>query len=389
MGDGNFAILLTPPGAAAIAVVRVAGPAVGRFLARHFSKAPRTGRAVHGELSDGAGNVIDDPVVVLAPDGAWADLNLHGGAWVVRSVMELARAEGFEVSESPGVPLPETAVDGADVLEREVLAYLPLAKTELALRTLLAQPAAWQGCGAAPRRAPLPPLPPGVGRGEGERKEASESERPANEHQSTPALTLTFSRRERGPELADRSLIHLLHPPRVAIVGAANVGKSTLANQLFAQERSITADRPGTTRDWVGEIANLDGLAVLLVDTPGVRQTDDAIERAAIERSGRVVEQADLVVVVLDATRSLEPEQAPLLRRHPDAIRVVNKADQLAAPGAGEWPGTRTVATTGQGVGPLRAAIRRRFLGDEPFDPARPRWWTERQRKLLEDTSGA
>lgn len=335
MGDGNFAMLLTPPGAAAIAVVRVGGPRMGEFLARHFSKAPRAGRAVHGELSDGDGQVIDDPVVVVAPDGAWADVNLHGGAWVVRSVMELARGAGFEVVESSGVPLPEAAVDGADVLEREVLAYLPLARTELALRALLAQPAAWGRSAAA-------------------------------------------------ADLGDRSLVHLLHPPRVAIVGAANVGKSTLANQLFAQERSITADRPGTTRDWVGEIANLDGLAVMLVDTPGVRASDDAIERAAIERSGRVVERADLVVVVLDATRPMEPEQGPLLRAYPDGICVVNKADRPFATGMAGVPGLRTVATNGQGVDDLRRAIRQRFLGDEPFDPGEPRWWTDRQRAALE-----
>src|SRR5205814_10504480 len=96
---------------------------------------------------------------------------------------------------------------------------------------------------------------------------------------------------------SDKTLHYLLHPPRVAIVGAPNVGKSTLANQLFAQERSITADLPGTTRDWVGEIANLDGLVVQLVDTPGIRDTSDAIERQAIDRSRHQIEQADLVVL--------------------------------------------------------------------------------------------
>src|SRR6185503_2714425 len=95
----------------------------------------------------------------------------------------------------------------------------------------------------------------------------------------------------------------MLHPPRVAIVGEANVGKSTLANQLFAQERSITADLPGTTRDWVGEVANVDGLPVTLVDTPGVRETADEVEREAIARSGEQVAAADLILLVLDATR--------------------------------------------------------------------------------------
>src|SRR5439155_5592202 len=98
--------------------------------------------------------------------------------------------------------------------------------------------------------------------------------------------------------LADRALTNLLSLPKVAIIGPANVGKSTLANQLFAQERSITADIPGTTRDWVGEIANIDGLAVQLYDTPGLREAADEIEAAAIERSRGVVDEADLLIVV-------------------------------------------------------------------------------------------
>src|SRR5690606_12064877 len=104
---------------------------------------------------------------------------------------------------------------------------------------------------------------------------------------------------------------------------------STLANQLFAQERSITADLPGTTRDWVGEIANLDGLAVMLIDTPGLRMTDDLVEREAIERSGQQVRAADLVVVVLDASVPAA-EQLAHRQAHPNALIVVNKCDRAA-----------------------------------------------------------
>src|SRR5205814_9358437 len=112
---------------------------------------------------------------------------------------------------------------------------------------------------------------------------------------------------------SDKTLHYLLHPPRVAIVGAPNVGKSTLANQLFAQERSITANLPGTTRDWIGELANLDGLIVQLIDTPGVRATDDEIERRAIAASAVQVESADLVVLMLDVSRPADREQAELI----------------------------------------------------------------------------
>jgi tRNA modification GTPase len=341
----NRAILLTPQGSAAIAVVRLVGPAVGGFLREHFSRRAVGGRCVHGDVRDG-GRLIDDAVVVLSPEGDLADVNLHGGPWVVRSMLDLAGRSGFQTIEALAAPLPDDAVDAATALEREVLAYLPLARTELALRVLLGESEAWQSV----RR---------WDRSEGELKQLL------------------------GAILADRSLFWLLHPPRVAIVGAPNAGKSALANQLFAQERSITADLPGTTRDWVGEMANLDGLAVMLVDTPGQRRTEDAIERQAIERSEEQILRADLVVLVLDAAAALEPEQMPLLELHPRALRVVNKTDRPAAWDAAAVGGVRTVATRGDGIDALRREIRRRF-GCDAIDLDRPRWWTDRQRKIIQ-----
>src|SRR5687768_17267291 len=92
------AILLTPPGMGAIAVVRMAGGGVGAFRGAHFSKQAVEGRCGHGDLVDGS-RVIDDAVVVLHPGGGAADVNVHGGPWVVRSVLELARRHGFTVIE--------------------------------------------------------------------------------------------------------------------------------------------------------------------------------------------------------------------------------------------------------------------------------------------------
>jgi tRNA modification GTPase len=180
--------------------------------------------------------------------------------------------------------------------------------------------------------------------------------------------------------LEDRTLDRLLHPPRVAIVGAPNVGKSTLANQLFAQQRSITADVPGTTRDWVGEIANIDGLPVMLVDTPGRRETDDAIERAAITRSDHVIQAADLVLLVQEPFQSDDVFDMSA----PNTIVVMNKLDKLRA--AGKGMGLKacfTIATTGEGVDRLRQTIRQ-SLGCADLTPDRPRCWTDRQRAALQ-----
>jgi tRNA modification GTPase len=333
-------MLMTPSGSAGIAVVRLAGPMTGDFLQAHFSKPAQLSRCVHGEISQG-GRVIDDAVVVRVSETV-IDLNLHGGPWIVQSVFELAQRSGFVVFRYPALPLPVAATDAASTLEGEVLSHLPLARTELGVRALLAQPAAWSDLiSKTPQPDPLRRI------------------------------------------LADVTLECLLHPGRVAIVGAANVGKSTLANQLFARERSITADVPGTTRDWVGEIANIDGLPVMLLDTPGLRATEDPIEAEAIRRSGGEVEKADLTVLVIDASRPLIGEQAELLKRFPRAIRVVNKVDKCGGWDIEELCALQTVATVGTGTEALRRRIVFDLCREEPIQVHRPRCWTERQREII------
>jgi small GTP-binding protein len=322
--DQKMAMVLTPKGVGAIAVIRLKGVRVDSFLATYFSKKVIEGKVVHGEIRDG-GKVIDDAVVVRC--GEFVDLNVHGGVWVVKSVLDLAQREGFEIVEDA-----LEMMDGGTVLEREVMSALPLAGTELGLRVLLGQVEAWKNSKV---------------------------------------------------DLEDRSLWWLLHPPRVAIVGVANVGKSTLANQLFARERSITADVPGTTRDWVGEMANLDGLMVMLVDTPGVRKTEDEIEDRAIAGSREQIEAADLVVVVVDHTQAAAG-QIELARQYSNGIVVANKKDRAGVWDVGMYfkDAVRTVARSGEGLDALKREIQRRF-GVENMDLKRARWWTERQREEL------
>jgi len=334
----NEVILLTSPGASAIAVVRIIGPGVIPFLQEHFSRRVKPLRTTHGDLHDGE-VLIDDPVIVLAPDCWWADINLHGGPWVVEATLRLAEECGF-ARIAASVPLPSIAVDSDDLIEREVLASLPLATTELAVRTLLSQREAWR------------PL---------------------------SADTASFSREQLEAIWNDRFMDHLLHPPTIAIVGIPNAGKSTLANQLFAQERSITADLPGTTRDWVGELANIDGLAVRLIDTPGLRETHDIIERTAIERSRQVIDAAALVLVLLDVTQPMELQNS-LLEQFPEALVLANKVDRN--PEWAEIPSLRVAATRGDGIDVLRMVILRHF-GCEAIDSLRPRCWTSRQREYV------
>jgi tRNA modification GTPase len=176
--------------------------------------------------------------------------------------------------------------------------------------------------------------------------------------------------------LADRSLSWLLHPPRIAIIGVPNAGKSTLANRQFGQQRSIVADLPGTTRDYVEDFANLGGLPVQLVDTPGLRVAGGELESAAIAASAEQIALADLRILLLDPTQA-RARQQELADYYPDALKVSGKADLGSV-----WEGIALSATTGAGIGELEAEIRRRF-GCAVLPHARPCVWTQRQRELL------
>jgi tRNA modification GTPase len=125
----------------------------------------------------------------------------------------------------------------------------------------------------------------------------------------------------------------------------------------------------------------------MLVDTPGLHDAPDPIEREAIERSRDQVAAADLVVLVLDPTQPREPGQAALEFAYPDALRVVNKSDRAAVWGA-DGSAIRTVATSGKGVDAVRSAVKRHFLGADTIDVNRARWWTPRQREQLARQTG-
>ena len=311
----NRAIRLTAPGTAALAVVRLVGPGAAALVARHFDRPTPPNVAAYGRWGD-----LDDPLVIFdGRDGF--DVSLHGGTRIVAKVLDQARAAGFDVLAG------DAALDAGD---DEIAAWLPRARTEAGVRMLLNQPAAWARLGEAG---------------------------------GVDAAAL----------LNDQTLRRLLVPARVALVGSANVGKSTLANRLGGRDRSLVADAPGTTRDWVGHDADLGGLPVTLLDTPGRRATADVIEAAAIDLSGPEVAAADLVVLVLDAAR---PADAP--PGFEAALAVANKIDLAPAPPAA----LGVCAATGAGVDALVRAVHAR-LGADLRDLARANVWTARQARAL------
>ena len=155
---------------------------------------------------------------------------------------------------------------------------------------------------------------------------------------------------------------------RTAIVGRPNAGKSSLLNALLQEDRAIVTDIPGTTRDTIEESIKIGGVPLVLMDTAGLRETDNKVEKIGIERAKKSMEQADLVLAVIDGSHSLEKEDRELLSslKGRKSMVILNKYDlpqevdeeEIKAL-AGDAPVVSLSARYGSGMEELEEALRR------------------------------
>ncbi len=160
----------------------------------------------------------------------------------------------------------------------------------------------------------------------------------------------------------------------MAVVGRTNVGKSSLFNALLAQERSIVTAIPGTTRDLVSEFTQLAGIPIRLLDTAGIRNSEDPVEKIGVERTLSAMADADAILLVVDRSRDLSSEDLWLRNQLRDlsCIVVMNKIDlpsrwsmAVQSDYAWNWPRVEVSARTGMGIDVLRSMIMSRLLGDD------------------------
>jgi len=378
----TIAALATPPGVGGIGVIRVSGPNTPALSRALTGRRLEHGRARLCRFRDGAGEPIDEGLALLfeAPRSFTGEtvleLHGHGGPVVMQLLLDAVLAAGARLAR-PGEFSERAYLNGKiDLTQAEAIADLIQSGTVAAARSALRSLSG----GFSERVAELD---------DALRKLRTFVEAAIDFPDEDLELLETGRVRERVQQLAeglerlraDARQGNLLNQgASLALIGAPNVGKSSLLNRLAREERAIVTDIPGTTRDLVSADLVLRGLPLRLVDTAGLRATEDPVERQGVARARQQASRADLVVQVRSDgdLQAFEAELVEAGLSGLEVLRVHNKIDLDGTPaGLGADGVVALSALSGAGVDVLEAQLVER-LGFQP----EPGQFSARQRHL-------
>ena len=378
--DDTIVAVATPAGRGGIGVVRLSGPDARQvaqsMLGREEDLEPRraTHTFVRARTTERAGEQLDEVIVTFFPGPASytgedvVEISAHGSPVVLHGILREAMAEGVRLAEPGEFTLRAFLHGRIDLVQAEAVADLVDAVTPLQARVAFDQlqgtltravhdieAALFDLSALLEASVDFPEegyhfLAPGEAGG---RLEASAAK--------VRAL-LGGARRGRA----------VREGRQIVIVGKPNTGKSSVFNNLVGSARAIVTSVPGTTRDLVSEMANLEGLPLRVVDTAGLRQTVDLVESEGVIRAAQAATVADVVVVVLDQSRPLDEDDRAVLAQTRGAERlvVVNKIDLPVAWGAEErrevgGEAIQVSMTEGTGLCGFREALVAKVAGTE------------------------
>ncbi len=371
----TIAAISTPMGEGAIAIVRLSGPDAVAVADRVYKGTNRltevpTHTIHYGKLVDHeADRVVDEVMVSVmrAPKTFTREdvieLNCHGGVVAVNRVLELILAQPEVRLAEPGEFTKRAFLNGRiDLSQAEAVMDLIRAKTDRAMHVAVSQIEGRLSKLVQDLRQQLlqtiAAIEVNIDYPEYDAEEMTQQivERDAGAVRAILAELLTTARQ--GKILREGL--------STAIIGRPNVGKSSLLNTLVQEAKAIVTDIAGTTRDTIEEYVNVRGVPLKLIDTAGIRETEDIVERMGVEKSRQALKTADLILLVLNGNDVLTDEDVLLFEaiKGMNAIIIVNKSDlaqQIDLVRVTELADGRPIVTTSlleeAGVNDLEAAI--------------------------------
>ncbi len=363
----TIAAIATAAGRAGIGVVRVSGNALGEFAKALIGKTPLARHATFANFSDSRGELIDQGIALYFPAPASytgedvLELHGHGGDAVLRSLLQRCLELGARMARPGEFTQRGFLNDKLDLAQAEAVADLIDASTAEAARSAvrsLSGEFSQHILGLVKELIDLRML---VEATLDFPEEEIDFLQAANAHGRLDGieakLKSVFAAAKQGSLL--RAGI------QVAIIGRPNAGKSSLLNQLAGEPLAIVTDIPGTTRDPVRAPIQIEGVPLHIVDTAGLRESFDIVERLGVERSWAMAEQASIVLHVIDARAGATAEDRAIRARLGEqrVVEVANKIDLLETPIPAESACSDIrvyiSAKTGQGIDALKTELLR------------------------------
>ncbi|MFS1664344.1 tRNA uridine-5-carboxymethylaminomethyl(34) synthesis GTPase MnmE [Streptococcus sp. zg-JUN1979] len=344
----TIAAIATPLGEGAIGIVRISGTQALPIIQKLFKGKDLTQVASHtlhyGHIIDPDSQEVVDEVMVsvmLAPKTFTREnvieINTHGGIAITNDILQLVLRSGARMAE-PGEFTKRAFLNGrVDLTQAEAVMDIIRAKTDKAAAIAIQQlDGSLKNLITNTRQEILDTLA------------QVEVNIDYPEYDDVEEMTTSLMREKtKDFQTLLENLLKTAHRGKIlreglstAIIGRPNVGKSSLLNTLLREDKAIVTDIEGTTRDVIEEYVNIKGVPLKLIDTAGIRDTDDVVEKIGVERSKKALSEADLVLLVLNNSEPLTPQDRALLEMSQDSNRIIllNKTDLAPAIEINELP---------------------------------------------------
>ncbi len=336
--DDTIIALATVMGEASIHVIRLNGPEATEIIDKYFVPKNhdrwknKENFTLHLGIFQDENNIADEVLIgrMLAPSSYTGEdiyeINCHGGPWLAQKILESCLNAGARLAQ-PGEFSKRAFLNGRmDLIQAEAVVDLISARTNKAAQLAFTQLRGRLSSKVLSLRTEVLDILAFIEAGiDFPEDDVEDLDRMALKNRVMNALTAVESL------IAGSKTGKILREGlQTVIVGKPNVGKSSLLNALLEEERAIVTDIPGTTRDEIRESINLGGILLQLVDTAGIRDSEDVIEQLGIDRTWRALDTADLILLVVEAGLPLETAEVGIIKDYKGRVIVLaNKIDLL------------------------------------------------------------